>query len=312
MRFSKLSRWVVVASFALWLLLPFVTHAGVADTTVVTLMNGRGVEGIDVEVVSTVSGVVVATAQSGNGGMVRFEDLQEGVLYQAQTPDGNIFSEPFSAGSTVELELGQVGWNLAGTVAFAVGSSGATFKSDTDLDADTSGIGGGPEIGVIVFAPPRRILFDGVRPFLTSIVQIPLLKPVDFKGDSGGVAEVEDTLRFGIGGGVAFPFDFGSRTMTLEPSFRYALTMSELSSRPSGQDKRTKKFTSHAVELALGLDVPLGELGPLGMGLDLGVLGRFPISGTGTLNDDLNAEPAIDIQGTIGIRAIFDGFLGGR
>jgi hypothetical protein len=309
----KLLRSRVVGSVVLLLgLLTLAAQAQAAVTTVVTLRDGRGVERIDVEIISVISGVTVKTGRTGKGGKVRFDDLQDGALYQVQTPDGNISSEAFTAGSTVELELGRAGWNLAGTVGFAVGSSTATFKSDGGLDADESGIGGGPEIGLIVFAPPRRFLVDGVRPFLVTSVVIALLSPDEFKGDVGGVAKVEDTLSFGIGGGVAFPFDLASRTMTLEPSVRYALTASELLSQPSGLDERSKKFTSHAIDLALVLDIPLGKLGPLGMGLDFGVLGHFPISGKATLNGDLNAEPAIDVQGKIGIRGTFEGFLGGR
>ena len=282
------------------------------QTTVLTLKNGRGVDGVDVEIISALSGMQIKSGKSNHGGVVQFEDLEEGRFYVAQTVDGEIFSEAFVEGSTVELETGTVGWNVATTVGFAVGSSSATFKSDAGLDADESSIGGGPEVGIILFAPPRRILTDGVRPFFETRVQIPLLDPVEFKGDGGGVAEVEDALRFSLGAGAAFPIDLASRRMTLEPSFRYALTQFELSSTPAGSGERTKKATGHAVQLGLVLDVPVGQIGPVGIGLDLGVLGHFPVSGKATVNGDLNAEPGIGVQGMIGIRGTYEGLLGGR
>ena len=297
-------------SITLWLILT--PQAQAAETTIVTLRDARPVDGIEVEIVSGTSGVSIQTGRSADGGVVHFKDLSEGVHVQVQTLDGNNFSESFLPGSTVELELGRAGWNLAGTVGFAVGSSAATFKSDTGLDADRSDIGGGPEVGIILFAPPRQIIFKGVRPFFATSAQLGLLDPVDFKGDGGGVAEVQDEWRIRIGGGVAIPFNLASRTLTAEPSVRYAVTGSEVSSRPAGQGKRSKTFTSHAVELGLVLDVPLGKLGPVGVGLDLGVQGLFPISGKGTVNSDLSAEPSIGVQGTIGIRGTFAGIFGSR
>lgn len=307
---KKLAWFIFVVSVAVASLGGQSAHA--EETTVLTLMNGRGVDGIEIEIINALSGMSIKTGQSNHGRGVQFDDLDEGRLYIAQTVDGEIFSDSFSAGSTIELELGRVGWNVATSVGFAVGSSSATFESDAGLDADESGVGGGPDVGVILFAPPRRVVIDGVRPFLETRIQIPVLDPVEFEGDGGGVAEVTEELRFSLGAGAAFPFDLASRTMTLEPSVRYALTKFELSSRPSGFNEHTKTATSHAVQLGLVLDVPVGKIGPIGIGLDLGVLGHFPISGKATVNSDLNAEPQIGVQAMIGIRGTYEGLLRGR
>ena len=120
------------------------------QTTVLTLKNGRGVDGVDVEIISALSGMLIKSGQSNHGGVVQFEDLDEGRFFVAQTADGEIFSEAFVAGSTVELETGTVGWHVATSVGFAVGSLSVTFKSDAGLDADESRIGGGPEVGIIL------------------------------------------------------------------------------------------------------------------------------------------------------------------
>ena len=286
-------------------------YAFAADTVVQTLRDGRPVAGVEVVIVKAISGKPIRSGRSGKGGTVRFEGLEADSDYQAQTTDGTVFSDSFKAGSTITLEVGRGGWNVAGTVGFAIGSSSATFQSNAGLDVDESGIGGGPEIGVILFAPPRKLFFYGVRPFVHTAVQIAAIQPDGFKDSGGGVANIEDSVRWRIGAGMAIPFNLGSYSMTAEPSFHYALTSSEFISQAAGGSKQTSSFTSHAIQVGLDMDFPIGTVGPMGLSINVGVAGHFPISGSASISS-VDAEPDIDVQGVVGVRGTFDAVFGAR
>ncbi len=286
--------------------------ASAGDITVVTMREGEPVAGIEVEAVSAMSGAAIRSGRTGSDGTIRFEGLEEGSSYQVQTKSGMVFSESVEVGSTVELELGAIGWYLAGVVGFTVGSSSATFTSDAGLDSDEAGAGGGPEFGLIVFAPKSDLLFATARPFLETRAIVSVLQPEGFEDDLGGEANVGDIVRWTIGGGVSIPVEIASKEVLIEPSVHYALTLSELSSEPDGFDERTKKFESHAIDIGLGASIPVGMAGPVGLSVDAGLIGHFPVAGSAKILSDLEGEPGIDVAGRIALRGSFEQLFGTR
>lgn len=301
-------RWLVVVGVALccW------GETAFADTVVQTLRDGRPVAGIDVVIVTTVSGKPIRSGRSGRDGKIRFEGLEEGAAYQAQTSDGTVFSESFSAGSKIELEVGRGGWNVALRVGLAVGTETSLFKASGGLDTEESEVAVGPGLGLLIFAPPAKLLIHGVRPFMQTEFEFPVLSPDGLTDTTGSTAKIDDQFRWRLGGGLAIPITLRSYDFGVEPSIHYVLTSSELTQESPPAAELTDEFISHAMQLRLAVVLPVGTVGAVDVGIDFGAQAHIPISGSTTNTAGLEGEAGIGVYGFVGVRGSFSGLWTGK
>lgn len=194
--------------------------------------------------------------------------------------------------------------------AFALGAWSGSVRRAKGLAIDESGISQGRDLELSLSTLPRKILFDDVRPFVETGVEINALKPKGFAGSAGGAGTIGRSTRWRLGGGLAIPLTIAWYSMNLESSLHYALTLSKFSNGASGLNFRSKRFTSHAVQMGLGTVIPIGTVGPLEMSVGLGARAHIPVSGKTSAGSDLAANTNIDIEGGIGIRAKFAGLFG--
>jgi hypothetical protein len=194
--------------------------------------------------------------------------------------------------------------------AFTLGAWSGSVRRAKGLVIGESGISEGRDLAFSLSVLPRNIVFDGVRPFVETGVEINALKPQGFARSGGRAGTIERATRWRLGGGLAIPLEFGSYSMSLESTLHYALTASTLSNGASAVDFESKRFTSHAVQLGLGTVIPIGTIGPVRMSVGLAARAHIPVSGSTSAESNLAANTNIEIQGGIGIQAKFAGLLG--
>lgn len=194
--------------------------------------------------------------------------------------------------------------------AFALGAWSGSVRRAKGLAIDESGISEGRELELSLSTLPRRIFFEGVRPFVETGVKISGPKLKGFAQSGGGSGTIERSTRWRLGGGLAIPLTIASYSMNLESSLHYTLTLSKFSNGATGLDAQSQRFTSHAVQMGLGTVIPVGTVGPLEMSVGLSARAHIPVSGNGSAGSNQAANTNIDIQAGIGIRAEFAGLFG--
>ena len=193
--------------------------------------------------------------------------------------------------------------------AFVLGAWSGNVRRAKGLAIDESGIREGRELELSLSAHPRRLFFEGVRPFVDAAVEIDKLKPEGFVR-SGGGRTIARSTRWRMGGGLAIPLQFASTSLNIEPSLHYAVTRSRLSNRSFWVDLASGSFTSHAIQMGLGAVIPIGELGPIKLSLGLGARALIPVARSDSARSNFAANTKIEIQGGFGIRANFTGLFG--
>lgn len=199
--------------------------------------------------------------------------------------------------------------------AFALGTWSGSVRRAKGLSIDETGITEGREIALSLTGLKRQIYFEAVQPFVETGIEFSALETMGFAQSGGGSGTTERSTRWRVGAGLAIPIDVASYSMSLEPSFHYALTASALtaskfSNQAFGLDFESKRFTSHAIQLGLGSVIPIGTVGRMEMSVDLGARAHIPFASNDSAGTTLAANSNIEFQGGIAIRANFAGLFG--
>jgi hypothetical protein len=272
-----------------------------SETVVHVLRDGYPAEGIDIVILQSISGATVTRGRSDASGLLFLDDLEEGVLYQAQTREADRWSEDFLAGGSVDLELGYAGAVVTARLGFAGGIALSEFKSP-GIDTTEQEATASPSIGILVFAPVSWSIIGEMRPFFEVNVSMSLLSADGGEDRLGNTFQLENGLRVQIGGGLSMPLRVGSYAFRLEPSIHFAPTSAEFSQKRLDGLKTNNDFVSYGIQPALRVDLPVGKLGPSKFSIDLGVGAHVPLGGSKTA-EGIEAKPGIEVFGFIGVRA---------
>lgn len=142
---------------------------------------------------------------------------------------------------------------------FALGPWSGSVRRAKGLAIGESGISEGRDLALSLSALPRNIVFDGVRPFVETGVEVNALKPEGFARSGGRAGTIERATRWRLGGGLAIPLEFGSYSMSLESTLHYALTASTLSNGVSAVDFESQTLHEPPVQGPERSETRLGQ-----------------------------------------------------
>ena len=301
-RLARIARGLAVATL---LLLPSIGSASNGDITrIVAHRDGRPAVGIPIEVISTTSGLLVFEGTTDSDGCLEVSNLESGVRYQAQTSDGLAWSRSFEAGESVRFEMDpdRRGWDVFGSVDFVGTTQKTNLRAPGGAEVETTG--GSFAIGIDIGAVSPEIDAIGLHfhPFVITGFEFPLLDPPTYTDPADNDATIDPSFRWRVGVGSSFPIEVGRARIAVEPSVAYLLTKNTFVTSLAAGGGSRNEFLSHALEIDLGLVVPLHEFGGSPIGLVLAGVIRPHLGGSATNASGVEGSEVTAYGGSLGLR----------